>query len=143
MFYKVNTEPQQITHLLEADGNLPNNPDLPLVVYGQAFLFDEEGEPEFIERKIIENTWGGNWRNGIYPVHHYHSIAHEVLGVYAGSARVQFGGESGPGLRERGFSHATLERDTLIARLSGKSSHTTSLSEAGINSFIFFEITRT
>jgi uncharacterized protein YjlB len=96
MFTEVNTDPGRITHLLEADGNFPNNPDLPLVVFSKAFLFTEEGDPGYIERIIARNSWGGGWRNGIYPVHHYHSTAHEVLGVYAGSARVQFGGEPGP-----------------------------------------------
>ncbi len=35
-------------------------------------------------------------RDGIYSYHHYHSTAHEVLGVYQGGATVQFGGEKGP-----------------------------------------------
>src|SRR5581483_10867523 len=36
-----------------------------------------------------------SWRDGIYTYHHYHSTAHEVLGVFNGSATVQFGGEHG------------------------------------------------
>jgi uncharacterized protein YjlB len=49
-----------------------------------------------VEETFRRNGWGGSWRNGIFGVHHYHSTAHEALGVYAGSARVQLGGESGP-----------------------------------------------
>ena len=52
--------------------------------------------PEIIEEVFHSNRWGRSWRNGIYPYHHYHSTAHEVLGVYKGNARVQFGGEKGP-----------------------------------------------
>jgi uncharacterized protein YjlB len=40
-------------------------------------------------------VWGGVWRNGIYAHHHYHSTAHEVLGIAAGSVRVRPGGADG------------------------------------------------
>jgi uncharacterized protein YjlB len=43
----------------------------------------------------MPSGWAGCWRNGIYSYHHYHSTAHEVLGVYRGSAKVQLGGEKG------------------------------------------------
>ena len=31
----------------------------------------------------------------MYGYHHYHSTAHEVLGVYGGTAEIQLGGEDG------------------------------------------------
>ena len=48
-----------------------------------------------IERRFAENGWGGGWRDGIYDFHHFHSNAHEVLGIARGSARVAFGGPHG------------------------------------------------
>jgi uncharacterized protein YjlB len=33
--------------------------------------------------------------DGIYPFHHFHSTAHEVLGIVAGSASVVLGGPKG------------------------------------------------
>jgi len=39
--------------------------------------------------------WTSSWRNGIFPFHHFHSTAHEVLGIYAGTASVRLGGDSG------------------------------------------------
>jgi len=48
-----------------------------------------------IERLLKTNEWGGSWRDRIYPYHHYHNTAHEVLAVFSGSAKVQLGGELG------------------------------------------------
>ena len=92
----INPDPEVIVHLLSDDGTFPNNGKLPLVVMLGVFRFGEKGDPAFIEKTFSRNRWGGGWRNGLYPVHHYHSTAHEVLGIYSGSVRVQFGGEEGP-----------------------------------------------
>lgn len=50
---------------------------------------------EWFEEIFAQNGWRGAWRNGIYGWHHYHTTTHEVLGCYAGSARVQLGGPDG------------------------------------------------
>jgi uncharacterized protein YjlB len=91
----INPEPKLVLHQLSDDGIFPNNSHLPLVVYAGAFEFSAKGDPSFIEKTFAMNGWGGSWRNGIYPFHHYHSTAHEVLGVYSGSVRALFGGEKG------------------------------------------------
>jgi uncharacterized protein YjlB len=65
-----------------------------MVIQG-AFQFDGKPDPDLIEKTFAQNQWKGSWRNGLYPFHHYHSTAHEVLGVYSGSVRVEFGGENG------------------------------------------------
>jgi uncharacterized protein YjlB len=86
--------PQVAHHLLEDDGTYPNNRELPLLVYQGAFR-QPGPTPEAIEAVFRANGWGGSWRNGVYGFHHYHSTAHEVLGVYSGTAQVQLGGEAG------------------------------------------------
>ena len=75
------------------DGTVPNN-RLPLVVYRGAL--GAEGErASRCERMFAANSWPDSWRNGIYGYHHYHSTAHEVLGIAEGSARVRLGGDNG------------------------------------------------
>jgi uncharacterized protein YjlB len=92
----INPEPEVISQSFEDDGTFPNNPTHPLVVYKRAIRMETGGGAETIETIFLSNEWGRSWRNGIYPFHHYHSTAHEVLGIYQGNARVQFGGENGP-----------------------------------------------
>ena len=80
-------------HLLQDDGTVPNNPRLPLILYRQVLV---PGDTHRIEQLFAANGWSNAWVNGIYPFHHYHATTHEVLGIASGSARVQFGGPSGP-----------------------------------------------
>ena len=86
-------EPNVVTHLLEDDGVIPNHAKLPLLVYPGAV----KGESmQGVRQRILANNWHGAWAGSVYSFHHYHSMAHEVLGCFQGSATVQFGGESGP-----------------------------------------------
>ena len=83
------------THLLEDDGVFPNNPGLPVVIYQRAVELPADDAALTVEQIFKSNRWGNSWRNGIYDYHHYHSTAHEVLGVYQGSVKVQLGGPKG------------------------------------------------
>jgi uncharacterized protein YjlB len=88
--------PASVTaHPLRDDGTFPNNAALPLLVYKQAVKLPERDPAAVFEALFRANTWGGTWRDGIYPYHHYHSTAHEVLGIARGTAQVQLGGEDG------------------------------------------------
>jgi uncharacterized protein YjlB len=88
------------THRFADDGTVPNNGALPLVLYRGA-LPEAGDRAAACERMFERNGWPDTWRNGIYAHHHYHSTAHEVLGVAAGSARVQLGGEHGQSVELR------------------------------------------
>jgi uncharacterized protein YjlB len=81
------------THRFADDGIVPNS-RLPLILYRGA-LPDSADRAAACEAMFAENGWPDSWRNGIHPFHHYHSTAHEVLGIARGHARVRLGGESG------------------------------------------------
>jgi uncharacterized protein YjlB len=76
------------------EGRIPNNPDLPLLVY-RGVLAAGEMAAANCEALFSGHGWSNGWRNGIFGYHHFHSTAHEVLGLVKGEARVRFGGEGG------------------------------------------------
>ena len=87
-----NAEP--LTFQFEDDGLVPNNP-LPFIIYKRVIDVDNAHPERTIEQVFAGNRWGSMWRNGIYDYLHYHSTAHEVLGIARGQARVRFGGDQG------------------------------------------------
>ena len=80
----MSTEPQ--TLLFDPGETMPNN-RLPVLIY--------RGTGGGFDAMFARNGWVGVWHNGIYDFDHYHSNAHEVLGIEAGSAKVQLGGDEG------------------------------------------------
>ena len=83
------------TFVFEDDGLIPNS-RLPLIVRRGAVPPAASDPAKAFERVFSQNGWTNGWRaDEIYDYHHYHSTAHEVLGIAAGSATVRFGGEGG------------------------------------------------
>jgi uncharacterized protein YjlB len=75
------------------DGTYPNS-QLPLLFY-EAALPRDETDPEAMEALFAANGWPPAWRSSVFTYHHYHSTAHETLGVARGSARLMLGGPEG------------------------------------------------
>jgi uncharacterized protein YjlB len=83
-----------LAHRLADDGTFPNSV-LPALIY-KAAVAARGGDPAAaFETLFARHGWEGSWRDGLYTFHHYHSTAHEVLGVYSGIVHVQLGGERG------------------------------------------------
>ena len=84
------------TRYLESDGKAyPNNPNLPVLIYRGIFRSDQGSIADRFEASFYRNSWIGCWRWSVYDFHHYHSNAHEALGVSQGEARLQLGGPHG------------------------------------------------
>ena len=81
---------EQFFHF-EDDGEIPNNPSLNVLFYPAVC----KENPQGIEEVFNRHNWLNSWRGGVFDYHHYHSNTHEALGVSAGSATLQLGGEQG------------------------------------------------
>lgn len=75
------------------DGTYPNSA-LPLLFYEEA-VPRGAADPEAMEALFAANSWPPAWRASVFTYHHYHSTAHETLGVARGSARLMLGGPEG------------------------------------------------
>jgi uncharacterized protein YjlB len=79
-------------------GAIPNNPRRPVLVYkraGAAHVHDPEALAAWFETTWPKHNWHAAWRWGVYDFPHYHSTAHEVLGVYRGRASLRLGDSAG------------------------------------------------
>lgn len=86
--------PETLT--LDPNQGVPNNPALPVLVYRGVVPI---GDPDAIEAKLRGNGWRPDWRDGVFPYHHYHSTAHEALACTSGSTELMLGGEGGHAVR--------------------------------------------
>ena len=80
--------------LLPPSGAMPNHPRFPAVLHCGAVPTGGDAAAA-LEALFARNGWPPQWRDGIYPFHHYHTRGHEALGIAAGWARVLLGGPDG------------------------------------------------
>lgn len=85
------TAPQPL--FFKDDGQTPNSV-LAVLLYRQVPLHRTDKAAAF-EALFGVNQWPAQWRAQVFDYHHYHSTAHEVLGVVSGHARLMLGGPSG------------------------------------------------
>ncbi len=90
-----NELPRVIAHRLAPSGAIPNHPRWPLLVYPGVVAIVGTDPAAAFEALFDRNRWPAAWRNGVHPYHHFHSKAHEALGVFSGEVTVQFGGDDG------------------------------------------------
>jgi uncharacterized protein YjlB len=83
---------------LRDDGVFPNS-RLPALLYKGALDVPMFFSATHVQHIFENNGWSNCWDAGIFQYHHYHSITHEVLGIYKGHALVQLGGENGPKIK--------------------------------------------
>jgi uncharacterized protein YjlB len=84
-----------VPYLLTANGQVPNHPYWPLLVYPGAVALSGDDPAACFEELFNRNRWPAAWRSGIFSFHHYHADSHEALGVYSGEVTLQLGGDGG------------------------------------------------
>jgi uncharacterized protein YjlB len=107
------------TYLLAEHDWVPNNARLPVLLYRHAIeAADCEATARAFETRFEQYGWPPQWRDVIFKYHHYHSTAHEALGVAAGTATLLIGGPGGMELEVKvgdalvlptGTGHRSLE----------------------------------
>ncbi|BAN23199.1 cupin domain protein [Caballeronia insecticola] len=83
--------------MLAPNGWVPNNSRLPVLLWRGALDLDPraaDGATRF-EALFAQNGWPPQWRDGVFDYHHFHSTAHEALGIASGDAELILGGPHG------------------------------------------------
>lgn len=83
--------------ILQDDGVFPNS-RYPALLYKGVLDIPLLFPATHVKHLFEKHDWSNSWDAGIFEYHHYHSISHEVLGIYKGHTKIQLGGPDGPQL---------------------------------------------
>lgn len=100
--------------------DVPNS-QLPVLLFRGMLPLNESEKAGTFRNVFRRNKWVGVWTDTIYDYTHYHSNAHEVLGIAEGKVTIKLGGETGRVFRLKagdmlvipaGVGHRRLGKDT-------------------------------
>lgn len=112
--------PMPQAHVLPHDAGIPNHPQWPVLVYAAAVPIAGDDPAAAFEDLFAANQWPPAWRNGVYAYPHFHTTAHEALGIYAGEVTVQLGGDAGVVITARAGDVLVLPAGTGHRRLASR-----------------------
>ncbi len=112
-------EPRRI--YLRTDVWIPNNPHLPVLIYRNAAAYDLPDIGAALEEMFERNGWRLLGRGNIHRDFHYHSTAHEAIGIASGSAILGLGGRHSPRLAVDAGDVVVLPAGTGYARIRDSS----------------------
>ncbi len=92
-------EPEILMFRFGDAGAFPNNPRLPVIIYkrcgARSGARNSDELALWFEDRWPRHHWTPAWRWGVYEFAHYHSTAHEALGVFRGHATLRLGDRVG------------------------------------------------
>jgi uncharacterized protein YjlB len=74
--------------------DVPNS-GLPVLIYRAVLPSHRAHKADAFRKSFQAAGWSGVWTDTIYDYTHFHSNAHEVLGIAEGSVTLRLGGEAG------------------------------------------------
>lgn len=75
-------------------GDVPNS-NLPVLLYRSVLASHTAAKARAFRERFEANGWTGIWTDTIYDYLHFHSNAHEVLGIAEGRVTLRLGGDQG------------------------------------------------
>lgn len=78
--------------------DVPNS-TLPVLLCRGVLAANAAEKAKLFRERFKKNGWTGLWADTIYDYTHFHSNAHEVLGIAEGNVSLRLGGENGSLIR--------------------------------------------
>ena len=103
---------------LDKANDVPNS-RLAVVLYRGVLPAHTANKAETFRERFKDAGWAGVWTDTIYDYTHFHSNAHEVLGIAEGKVTLRLGGEEGSLFRLRAGDMLVLPAGVGHRRVGG------------------------
>ena len=95
------------------------NSMLPVLLYRSVLPLHTAGKADTFRERFRSTGWVGIWADTVYDHTHFHSNAHEVLGIAEGKVTLRLGGDRGPHFRLKAGDMLVLPASIAIGAWEG------------------------